>query len=53
MTQDLEIVAFESAEAFRVWLGANHAVSPGIWLKLRKKPSLSALGETFRFGGLA
>ncbi|MFE2630098.1 YdeI family protein [Streptomyces sp. NPDC059374] len=37
MTQDLEIVAFESAEAFQAWLGENHAVSPGIWLKLRKK----------------
>ncbi|MEU0055963.1 YdeI/OmpD-associated family protein [Streptomyces sp. NPDC006334] len=37
MTQELETVAFESAEAFRVWLGENHAVSPGIWLKLRKK----------------
>ncbi|MFD7815451.1 YdeI family protein [Streptomyces sp. NPDC059785] len=37
VTQDLETVAFESAEAFRAWLGENHAVSPGIWLKLRKK----------------
>lgn len=37
VTQELETVAFESAEAFRVWLGENHAVSPGIWLKLRKK----------------
>jgi hypothetical protein len=30
VTQDLEIVAFESAEAFQAWLGENHAVSPGI-----------------------
>jgi uncharacterized protein YdeI (YjbR/CyaY-like superfamily) len=37
VTQDLEIVAFASAEAFEAWLGENHAVSPGIWLKLRKK----------------
>ncbi|MFD7708352.1 YdeI family protein [Streptomyces sp. NPDC059786] len=37
VTQDLETVAFESAEAFRAWLGESHAVSPGIWLKLRKK----------------
>jgi uncharacterized protein YdeI (YjbR/CyaY-like superfamily) len=40
----LEIVAFESAEAFQAWLGENHAVSPGIWLKLRKKgPGIVAL----------
>ena len=39
VTQDLEIVAFESAEAFQAWLGENHAVSSGIWLKLRKKGS--------------
>ncbi|MGA5649594.1 YdeI/OmpD-associated family protein [Streptomyces seoulensis] len=37
VTQHLEIVAFESAEAFEAWLGEHHAVSPGIWLKLRKK----------------
>nr|WP_234375017.1 MULTISPECIES: YdeI/OmpD-associated family protein [unclassified Streptomyces] len=44
MTQNLEIVAFESAEAFEAWLGENHAVSPGIWLKLRKKsPGVVAL----------
>ncbi|HET6636882.1 MAG TPA: hypothetical protein VFH77_17845, partial [Streptomyces sp.] len=39
VTQDLETVAFESAEAFQAWLGENHAVSPGVWLKLRKKGS--------------
>jgi uncharacterized protein YdeI (YjbR/CyaY-like superfamily) len=33
----LEIVAFESAEAFEAWLGENHAASLGVWLKLRKK----------------
>ncbi|MGW4225393.1 YdeI/OmpD-associated family protein [Streptomyces bauhiniae] len=44
VTQDLETVAFASAEAFEAWLGENHAVSPGIWLKLRKKaPGVVAL----------
>ena len=44
VAQDLEIVAFESAEAFEAWLGENHAVSPGVWLKLRKKaPGIVAL----------
>ncbi|MFJ3867995.1 YdeI/OmpD-associated family protein [Streptomyces nigra] len=44
VAQDLETVAFESAEAFQAWLGKNHAVSPGIWLKLRKKaPGVVAL----------
>nr|WP_232838513.1 YdeI/OmpD-associated family protein [Streptomyces geranii] len=37
MTDDLETVAFESAEAFEAWLGEHHATSPGIWLKFRKK----------------
>ncbi|WP_436776367.1 YdeI/OmpD-associated family protein [Yinghuangia sp. YIM S09857] len=37
MAEDLETVAFESAEAFEGWLGENHAVSPGVWVKLRKK----------------
>ncbi|MEU6817913.1 YdeI/OmpD-associated family protein [Streptomyces sp. NPDC046860] len=44
VTLDLETVAFESAEAFRTWLDENHAVSSGIWLKLRKKgPGIVAL----------
>lgn len=44
MTQGLEIVAFESADAFETWLEGNHGVSPGIWLKLRKKgPGIVAL----------
>ncbi|MEV7321880.1 YdeI/OmpD-associated family protein [Streptomyces sp. NPDC093970] len=44
VTQDLQIVAFDSADAFEAWLGENHAVSPGIWLKLRKKgPGIVAL----------
>ncbi len=37
VAEDLETVAFESAEAFEGWLGENHAVSPGVWVKLRKK----------------
>ncbi|MFJ4598766.1 YdeI/OmpD-associated family protein [Streptomyces griseoluteus] len=44
MTQDLESVVFASAEAFEAWLGEHHAVSPGIWIKLRKKgPGIVAL----------
>jgi uncharacterized protein YdeI (YjbR/CyaY-like superfamily) len=44
VTQDLEMVAFASAEAFEAWLGENHAVSRGIWLRLRKKsPGIVAL----------
>ncbi|MFD6313462.1 YdeI/OmpD-associated family protein [Streptomyces nigra] len=44
VAHDLETVAFESAQAFQAWLGENHAVSPGIWLKLRKKaPGVVAL----------
>ncbi|MEV6162347.1 YdeI/OmpD-associated family protein [Streptomyces sp. NPDC052052] len=37
MAEDLEIVSFESAEAFESWLNEHHSSSPGIWLKLRKK----------------
>jgi uncharacterized protein YdeI (YjbR/CyaY-like superfamily) len=44
MAAELETVAFESAEAFEVWLSERHATSPGIWLKLRKKSTgVSAL----------
>ncbi|MFE1343144.1 YdeI family protein [Streptomyces sp. NPDC058757] len=44
MTQDLEIVAFASVEAFEAWLGEHHGDSPGLWLKLRKKgPGVVAL----------
>ncbi|WP_229786682.1 MULTISPECIES: YdeI/OmpD-associated family protein [Actinokineospora] len=47
MPQELETVTFESAETFEEWLGENHAVSPGIWLKLRKKgPGIAALDYT-------
>lgn len=37
VADDLEIVLFESADAFECWLGKHHSSSPGIWLKLRKK----------------
>lgn len=37
MAGAMEIVSFESAEAFETWLGDQHATSAGIWLKLRKK----------------
>jgi uncharacterized protein YdeI (YjbR/CyaY-like superfamily) len=44
VTQDLEILSFDSAEAFETWLAENHTCSPGIWLKLRKKvPKIVAL----------
>lgn len=33
----MEIILFESAEAFERWLDEHHSSSPGIWLKLRKK----------------
>lgn len=37
MARDMEIVSFESAEAFETWLSDQHATSTGVWLKLRKK----------------
>ncbi|MEU0970024.1 YdeI/OmpD-associated family protein [Streptomyces sp. NPDC005917] len=33
----MEIISFESAEAFESWLSEHHSSSTGIWLKLRKK----------------
>jgi uncharacterized protein YdeI (YjbR/CyaY-like superfamily) len=33
------LMAFRSAAAFRRWLRTNHAVHPGIWMKLAKKGS--------------
>ncbi|MGW7296449.1 YdeI/OmpD-associated family protein [Streptomyces sp. NPDC054829] len=44
VTQDLKTVVFDTAEDFEAWLDKNHASSPGIWLKLRKKaPGVVAL----------
>ncbi|WTJ77425.1 YdeI/OmpD-associated family protein [Kitasatospora sp. NBC_01539] len=37
MAQELDIIAFASADDFDAWLGGHHASSPGIWLKLRRK----------------
>ncbi|MDX3456912.1 YdeI/OmpD-associated family protein [Streptomyces sp. ME02-8801-2C] len=37
MTQDVESIAFDSAEDFEAWLAENHDTPAGIWLKLRKK----------------
>jgi uncharacterized protein YdeI (YjbR/CyaY-like superfamily) len=34
---DLEELPFESPEAWRDWLDANHGSSPGIWLRIAKK----------------
>lgn len=36
---DLPILAFASRAAFEEWLEAEHAVSPGLWLKFAKKGS--------------
>lgn len=36
---DLPRLAFDSADAFRAWLEANHAQSPGIWLQVARKRS--------------
>ena len=36
---DLEILAFESADAWEGWLREHHDSAPGVWLKLAKKAS--------------
>jgi uncharacterized protein YdeI (YjbR/CyaY-like superfamily) len=36
---ELPIVSFVSREAWTVWLRAEHATSPGVWLKLAKRDS--------------
>jgi uncharacterized protein YdeI (YjbR/CyaY-like superfamily) len=33
----LPIVSFKSAKAWESWLAANHASSPGIWMRIAKK----------------
>ncbi|MFF9351562.1 YdeI family protein [Streptomyces sp. NPDC014734] len=44
VTQDREIITFETAEDFEAWLGEHHAASSGAWLRLRKKrPGISSL----------
>ena len=39
MAADLPILLFESLPELEVWLEANHAGSPGLWLKIAKKGS--------------
>jgi uncharacterized protein YdeI (YjbR/CyaY-like superfamily) len=34
---DLEIIAFDSPEAWERWLDEHHESSPGIWMKIAKK----------------
>lgn len=54
---DLPRLAFDSAGAFRAWLEANHAQSPGIWLQVARKglgvPTVSydeAIGAAICYG---
>lgn len=35
--QDLPVQSFASRQAWRAWLTAHHAASPGLWLKIAKK----------------
>lgn len=35
----MKTLTFKSAEAFRLWLGENHATCDGIWLRIFKKDS--------------
>src|SRR6187431_3015633 len=37
MARDVEIVSFDSADAFESWLSEHHAASAGVWLTLRRK----------------
>lgn len=39
MPPELPVLYFESADAWEAWLAANHADSPGAWLKIAKKGS--------------
>ena len=36
---DLPIIPFQSLQDWEEWLDANHAASPGVWMKLAKKAS--------------
>jgi len=38
VAQDLPIVAFASSLEWEQWLEENHLSSPGVWLKIPKKP---------------
>jgi uncharacterized protein YdeI (YjbR/CyaY-like superfamily) len=37
MADELPIIAFAGAADFETWLAAEHAVAPGLWLKIAKK----------------
>lgn len=39
MKTDLPIMAFTTRDDMRKWLAQNHAISPGIWLRVYKKHS--------------
>lgn len=39
---NLPILLFENQDAWGIWLERNHAVSPGVWLRLAKKGSGAA-----------
>ena len=45
---DLETLAFDSAEEFERWLGEHGGSSPGIWLKLRKKAPGTVVALDYR-----
>jgi uncharacterized protein YdeI (YjbR/CyaY-like superfamily) len=42
----LPVMTFESTDAWDTWLAANHADSPGLWLKIAKK---GAAGRTVSY----
>lgn len=55
--KDLPILSFESREAWRSWLAAQHTQAPGLWIRLYKKgsdlPSITyaeALDEALCYG---
>ena len=57
MTDELETRRFDSADAFRAWLRQHQDSSPGVWLTLAKKGSLTpnvtyaeALGVALEYG---
>jgi uncharacterized protein YdeI (YjbR/CyaY-like superfamily) len=42
----LPVMTFDSTDAWDAWLGAHHADSPGLWLKIAKK---GAAGRTISY----
>jgi uncharacterized protein YdeI (YjbR/CyaY-like superfamily) len=42
----LPVMTFDSTDAWDAWLGAHHAGSPGLWLKIAKK---GAAGRTISY----